>query len=103
MKPAKPDPLAAWSRLLRAARPAVEDRPDGAPFGFATRVAALGLAARAEAPALVEAFALRAVALAGFVAALAVVLNFGEVFAPGSGDDLFAMNDAVSVVLALVD
>jgi hypothetical protein len=103
MKPAKPDLLAAWSRLVRAARPASEARPEEAPFGFATRVAALGLAARAEAPALVEAFALRAVALAGFAAVLAVLLNLGEVVAFGNGDDLVAFSDSVSVVLALVD
>lgn len=102
MIPAKPDPFAAWPRLVRAARSADETSSLDAPFGFATRVAALGLAAREEAPALVEAFALRALALAGIVATLAVVLNLGDVFAPGA-DDLFAANDTVSVVLALVD
>jgi hypothetical protein len=102
MKPSEPDPLSAWSRLVRAARSADDGASSEVPFGFATRVAALGLAARQEAPALVEAFALRALALAGLVATLAVVLNLGEVFAPGA-DDLFAANDTVSVVLALVD
>ena len=38
----------------------------------------------------------------GLVATIAVVLNLGDVFAPGA-DDLFAANDTVSVVLALVD
>jgi len=102
MNPASLDPSQAWSRLVRAARSTAEEPADAAPYGFATRVAALGLAAREEAPALVEAFALRALMLAGLVATLAVVLNLGDVFAPGA-DDLFAANDTVSVVLALVD
>jgi hypothetical protein len=51
----------------------------------------------------VEALALRAVALAGFAAVLAVLLNLGEVAAFGNGDDLVAFSDSVSVVLALVD
>ena len=103
MKSASSDSLPAWSRLVRAARPSGEASPDAAPFGFATRVAALGLAARAEAPALLEAFALRALALAGLVAGLSLALGFADGFGPGAGDDLFALNDTVSVVLALVD
>ena len=102
MKPVAPNPLSPWSRLVRAARSADEGASLEAPFGFATRVASLGLAAREEAPGLVEAFALRALMLAGLVATLAVVLNLGDFFAPGA-DDLFAANDTVSVVLALVD
>lgn len=103
MKPASLDPLPAWSRLVRTARLSGEVSPEGAPFGFATRVAALGLAARAEAPALLEAFALRALALAGLVAALSLALGFTDGFGPGTGEDLLALNDTVSVVLALVD
>ncbi|MFM9081076.1 MAG: hypothetical protein ACKOTE_13275 [Opitutaceae bacterium] len=103
MRPASPDYLPAWSRLVRATRALGEVSPDSAPFGFATRVAALGLAARAEAPALIEAFALRALALAGLVAGLSLALGFADGFGPGTGDDLLALNDTVSVVLALVD
>ena len=103
MKSASSDSLPAWSRLVRVARASVEASADAAPFGFATRVAALGLAARAEAPALLEAFALRAVLLAGLVAGLSLALGFADGFGPGAGDDLFALNDTVSVVLALVD
>lgn len=103
MRPASSDYLPAWSRLVRAARPLGEASFDAAPYGFATRVAALGLAARAEAPALIEAFALRALALAGLVAGLSLALGFADGFGPGTGDDLLALNDTVSVVLALVD
>jgi hypothetical protein len=103
MKFASSDSLPAWSRLVRAAGSSGELSHDAAPFGFATRVAALGLAARAEAPALLEAFALRALALAGLVAGLSLALGFADGFGPGTGDDLLALNDTVSVVLALVD
>ncbi len=57
----------AWSKLTTAARRAPEDASVAAPYGFATRVAALGLAApRPTMAALLEKFALR-----GFVAAAA--------------------------------
>jgi hypothetical protein len=101
MKTVSSDSLPAWSRLARAARPSGEAFLDAAPFGFATRVAALGLAARAEAPSLLEAFALRALALAGLVAGLSLALGFADGFGPG--DDLLVLNDSISVVLALVD
>ena len=95
--------LRAWSRLVRAARLSGDTSPVGVPYGFATRVAALGLAARAEAPALLEAFALRAVLLAGLVAGVSLALGFADGFGSGAGDELLALNDTVSVVLALVD
>ena len=102
MNPASLDPSQAWSRLVRAARSTAEVPADAAPYGFATRVAALGLAARAEAPALLEAFALRAVLLAGLVAGLSLALGFADGSGAGAGDDMLALNDTVSVVLALV-
>jgi hypothetical protein len=103
VKPASSGPSPAWSRLVRAARSPGGAPEDAAPFGFATRVAALGLAARGEAPALLETFALRALALAGLVAGLSLALGFADGFGPGAGDDLLALNDTVSMVLALVD
>ncbi len=103
MKPVSSESLYAWSRLVRAARSPGEAADDAAPFGFATRVAALGLAARAEAPALLEAFAMRAVLLSGLVAGLSLALGFADGFGSGAGDDLLALNDTVSLVLALVD
>jgi hypothetical protein len=50
-----------WLRLTTAARSAPDGRDDAAPYGFATRVAALGLAAPAAVlpRALLEKFALR--------------------------------------------
>jgi len=103
MKPAPTGPLSAWSRLARAARPTAETSPVGAPFGFATRVAALGLAARPEGPSLVEVFSLRAVGLAGLVAVLSLALGLGDGLWFGSGDELLGLNDTVAVVLALAD
>ena len=103
MKPASSGPLSAWSRLARAARPTAETPPVGPPFGFATRVVALGLAARTEGPTLVEAFSLRAVGLAGFVAVLSLAVGLGDGLWFGSGDELLSLNDTVALVLALAD
>lgn len=99
MKPASSGPLSAWSRLARAARPTAETPP----VGFATRVVALGLAARTEGPTLVEAFSLRAVGLAGFVAVLSLAVGLGDGLWFGSGDELLGLNDTVALVLALAD
>ncbi len=103
MKSASSGPLSAWSRLARAARPAGETPPEAAPFGFATRMAALGLAVAPDGRALLEAFALRAVGLAGLVAVLSLAIGLGDGLWFGSGDDLLGLNDTVAVVLALAD
>lgn len=70
-----------WDRLVVAARMApVETRDVSAPAGFATRVAALGLA-RVEPTfeALFARFALRALGACAAVMVLGVALNFGPV------------------------
>lgn len=54
-------PNQQWQRLVAAARDASDSRDDSAPYGFATRVAALGLSAPAAVlpRAMLEKFALR--------------------------------------------
>jgi len=73
------DPRHPWSRLTAAARRVRDDRDrraTGAPHGFATRVAALGLAAERREVSLLERFALRAVGAAGVLAILSMAVNY---------------------------
>lgn len=106
------DPRHPWNRLSAAARTVRDDRDTSAPFGFATRVAALALGREVRATSLFDVFALRALGIAVLLAACSVAFNFGEVSrrVSGSGpsgavadDALLPVNDAVSVVLALAD
>jgi hypothetical protein len=68
--------LTPWERLVDAARqaPVPDERDTAAPYGFATRVAALGLAAKPVPSSVFEQFSLRASLRALSVAcALAVI------------------------------
>jgi hypothetical protein len=90
----------AWSRLAASARPA-EARPETAPYGFATRVAALGLAAPADNPwALLEKFALRGLLAAGAFSVAAIAFGYSA-WAADHGDDIVASSDTISDVLDL--
>jgi hypothetical protein len=65
-----------WERLVAAARhaPVPDERDTAAPYGFATRVAALGLAAKPAPSAVFEQFSLRSSLRAlGVACALAVI------------------------------
>ena len=81
----------AWQRLVAAARRAPDERPLSAPYGFAVRVSALGLAARSE-PASVFAalsfgLSLRALAAASLLAVASAGFSYPEmvkVFSPGA-------------------
>jgi peptidoglycan/LPS O-acetylase OafA/YrhL len=64
-----------WSRLVAAARSAQDTRDTAAPYGFATRVAALALGQQ-QAVSLLERFSLRALGLAGLLALVCVAANF---------------------------
>lgn len=104
-------PRHAWNRLTAAARTVSDDRDRSAPFGFATRVAALALGRESRGVSLFDVFALKALGIACLLAACSVALNFGEISrrvggsGPGAGgeDPLLAGNDTVAVVLALAD
>jgi len=105
------DPRHAWNRLTAAARTVPGAREDAAPYGFATRVAALALGREIRATSLFDVFALKALGIACLLAACSVALNFNEISrrVGGSGpaalgeDPLMTGNDAVAVVLALAD
>lgn len=90
----------AWPRLTVIARRARDERDDTAPYGFATRVAALGLAVRTlpSPRLLLEKFALRGLFAAGALSVAAVAYGFTS----GSSEaefDVLAV-DIVSEVLA---
>lgn len=93
----------AWMRLTAAARRApVDARGTTAPYGFATRVAAMAFAAPAERPisALFERISLRALAVAALLAMLSVAAHLSPVL-NGIEEDVFAAQDPVIEVLAL--
>ncbi len=68
-----------WSRLTAAARAARDPRDTAAPYGFATRVAALAMAQERRAVSLLERFSLRALGLAGLLALVCVAANISTV------------------------
>ena len=67
-----------WLRLAAAARQAPDDRDAQAPYGFATRVAALGLAAPAAIlpRAVLEKFALRGLFAACALSVVAAAFGY---------------------------
>jgi len=102
-----PDPKHPWSRLTAAARQLPEDRDASAPYGFATRIAALAVASETRATSLLERFALRAVGVACALALLSVAVNYpalangNNALAAAPEEDL--PDDAIAVVLDYSD
>ncbi len=106
------DPRHPWNRLTTVARSLADDRGARAPFGFATRVAALAMGREVRTASLFDVFALKALGIACLLAAGSVALNFSEVSRRLGGsssggtvgeDPLLAGQDAVAIVLALAD
>lgn len=106
------DPRHPWTRLTAAARRAGDERDASAPYGFATRVAALALAQERRATSLFEAFALRAVAISCLLALASVAVNYSAFSALATAkptvatnleDDAAGADDALAAVLDLGD
>lgn len=106
------DPRHPWSRLTAAAREIRDDRHGAAPYGFATRIAALALVQEERVASLFERFALRAVGVASLLALFSVVLNYQELSMPVTAmptaaqseeADLMPTDDAVALVLDFAD
>jgi hypothetical protein len=90
-----------WSRLVTAARRVPQSRDDSAPYGFATRVAAIAFA-QERATSLLDRFALRAVGLASLVALASVVFTYTHSPAPSTSateEHASASEDAMNVLL----
>ena len=89
-----------WPRLVTAARRAGDPRDTAAPYGFATRVAALALG-QGHAVSLLERFSLRALGLAAVLALVCVAANFSTVAGLFRDDASAAADDPVAEVLDL--
>ena len=89
-----------WQKLTAAARQARDDRGAAAPYGFATRVAALAAALPARAPwAPFERFALRGLMVAATLGVAAVAFNYSAFLSDQL--DEYAGNDTVVEMLDL--
>ena len=73
------DPKHPWSRLTAAARRAPDDRDTAAPYGFATRVAALALRQERRVSSLLERFSLHALGVACLLTWATVTTNYSVV------------------------
>ncbi|MDP3069174.1 MAG: hypothetical protein Q8N18_02750 [Opitutaceae bacterium] len=106
MSPNHNAPRHPWARLTAAARTVRDDRDASAPFGFATRVAALALAQERRVVSLFERFAFRAVGVAALLALCSVALNYQELAGSGAfvqhaDEELLHTDDAMTIVLNL--
>jgi hypothetical protein len=114
MSPDLNHPRHPWARLIAAARNVPTEGDASAPYGFATRVAALAFAQERRVSSLFERFALRAMGFASLLAVFSVVLNYEAISTPAtpltpvgaaaSGTEeleLVAADDAVAIVLDL--
>lgn len=80
----------AWPRLVAAARQAKDERDTAAPYGFATRVAALAMAGdRLSAAALFDRLSWRALGVAGLLALASVAFNYSALASPAPEDEVF--------------
>jgi hypothetical protein len=80
------DPRHPWSRLVAAARQAPDDRDASAPYGFATRIAALAVHPQRTMASLLERFSLRAVGIAGLLALASVAMNYQNIKTGTAGE-----------------
>jgi hypothetical protein len=95
------DPQHPWSRLTAVARSVPDDRDTTAPYGFATRVAALALAAERPVASLFERFSWRALGVACLLAFTSVAVNYSAVASTLRDEDLATGGD--EVVAELLD
>jgi hypothetical protein len=111
MNPPLKSPRDPWSRLVAAAREVDDERSTSAPYGFATRVAAIAFTQERKIGSLLEAFALRAMALAALLALGSVAWNYQAFVEPpptmvAHTEEFYAappVDDAVAIVLDLAD
>lgn len=94
------DPRHPWARLTSASRTVRDERDVTAPYGFATRVAALAFAQEERMASLFDRFALRALGVSCLLALGSVALNYDSLTAalanPGAARPVMAANAASS-------
>lgn len=93
------DPRHVWSRLTAASRSVDDGRELAAPYGFATRLAALAMAQERKMVSLFERFALRAVGVACLLAVASVAVNYSAITRANSADDEPVYYDPVAALL----
>lgn len=101
MKPIEPDH--SWHRLIATARRAPVETLAAAPYGFATRIAALAMAADRPGRSLFERFALRAVGVASFLALASVCANFSVPTAEADEENILIGDDPVALLLGPIE
>lgn len=101
MKPIDPDHT--WHRLTTAARRAPAETVTAAPYGFATRIAALALAADPAGRSLFERFAFRAVGVASLLALASVCANFSALTVDAEEENLVSGDDPVALLLGPIE
>ena len=96
-----PDRPLPWQRLVAAARQAPDDRDPAAPYGFATRVAALALSAspRPSFSFVFERLSLRALGIACLLMVASVAANYSAI--ASAFEDEVDLHDPVTEVLEL--
>ena len=92
-----------WARLVAAARRAPASGDTAAPYGFATRVAALAFAAERPMRSLFERFSLRAVGVAGLLAVLSVVANYSSLNVAAEEEISTTGDDPVEMLLGPIE
>jgi len=102
MNPPQP-PKDAWTRLAAAARQSPDREDEQAPYGFATRVAALADLAPRRAGSLFERFALRAVGVAALLALGSAAFTLTRAPAPVQNSDVPAEVASEDALSELVD
>jgi hypothetical protein len=106
------NPRDPWSRLTAAAREVRDERDTTAPYGFATRVAALAMAQESRISSVFDRFALRALGVASLLALGSVAFNYNAVSMPPPASAMASVeqlelavptDDAVAIVLDFAD
>ena len=88
----------SWNKLVAVARNARDDRPETAPYGFATRVVAQAMSGHILSGGnLFERWSWRAVAIASMFAAVSVAANY-TALTSSVDDDLLSEETSVAAL-----
>ena len=90
-----------WNKLVAAARTAPVDGDVSAPYGFATRIAALALSEERRHASLFARYSLRAVGFAGLLALVSVAANYSAIVSMFQSEPAMATADPVAEAVDL--
>ena len=96
------DPRHPWQRLIAVARRADDGRDAAAPYGFATRVAALAFSQEQTLPPLILRLAPRALGIACLLMLASLVLNY-KAFTTPTVDAESLLSEEESAVIVMLD